>query len=123
MPDRMALNMYKDQHGSGPAALNPDQEAQLLQAMNDERQNFKFSTDFSDQSKLTGDFASYFTDEKVDKYQQEMEKLHQQYMERAKTILAPEQIDPFEKFLNSQRELQKAGFKMAIGMFGQKSGN
>jgi len=123
LPDRMALNMYKDQQGSGPGALNPEQEAQLLLAMTDERQNFKFTTDFSDQSKFTGDFASNFTEDKIDQYQQEMEKLHQQYLERAKSILTPEQLDPFSKYLNSQRELQKAGFKMAAAMFGQKNGN
>jgi hypothetical protein len=123
IPDRMSLNMYKDQQGSGLGALNPDQEAQLIQAMADERQNFKFTTDFSDQSKFSGDLASYFTDEKIEQYQKEMEDLHQQYLERAKTILTPEQLDPFTKFLKSQRELQKAGFKMAMTMFGQKSGN
>src|SRR6266481_9729297 len=122
IPDRMSLNMYKDQQGSGTGALNPDQEAQLVQAMADERQNFKFTTDFSDQSKFSGDLASYFTDEKIERYQKEMEDLHQHYLERAKGILAPEQLDPFTKFLNSQRELQKAGFKMAMTMFGQKSG-
>jgi hypothetical protein len=123
MPDRMSLSMYKDQQSTGPGALNADQEAQLLQAMTDERQKFKFTTDFSDQTKFTGDLASYFTDDKIDQYQKEMEQLHQQYLDRAKTILTPEQLDPFGKFLNSQRELQKAGFKMAMTMFGQKSGN
>jgi uncharacterized protein YxeA len=124
IPERMSLNMYKDQQGAGPGALNPDQEAQLLQAMGEERQNFKFTTDFADRSKINGDFASYFTADKIDKFMQESGELNQHYLDRAKTILTPEQLDPFEKFLNSQRELQKAGFKMAATMFGgQKSGN
>jgi len=123
IPDRMSLSMYKDQNGSGPGALNPEQEAQLIQAMGEERQNFKFTTDYSDQSKFNGDIASYFTEEKIAKFYEESEQLNQRYLERAKTVLTPEQIDPFTKFLNSQRELQKAGFKMAMTMFGQKSGN
>lgn len=123
IPDRMSLNMYKDQQGSGPGALNPDQEAQLIQVMGDERQNFKFTTDYSDQSKFNGDIASYFTEDKINKFYQESEELNQHYLDRAKTILTPEQVDPFTKFLNSQREMQKAGFKMAMTMFGQKSGN
>lgn len=123
VPDRMTLSMYKDQQGSGPGALNPDQESQLLLAMGDERQNFKFTTDFSDQSKLSGDLASNFTEEKIDQYQHEIEELHQHYLDRAKTILTPEQLDPFGKFLNGQREMQKVGFKMAMTLFGQKSGN
>ena len=124
IPDRMSLNMYKDQQGSGPGALNPDQEAQLIQAMGEERQNFKFTTDFSDQSKINGDFASYFTEDKINKFYEESDALNQHYLDRAKGILTPEQLDPFKKFLNSQRELQKAGFKMAMTMFGgQKNGN
>src|SRR5712675_1748730 len=95
IPDRMSLNMYKDQQGSGPGALNPDQEAQLIQAMGDERQNFKFTTDYSDQSKFNGDLASYFTPEKIDKFYQESEELNRRYLDRAKTILTPEQVDPF----------------------------
>lgn len=123
LPERMSLNMYKDQQGSGSGALNPDQETQLLQAMTEERQNFKFTTDLSDKSQINGDFASFFTEEKIDKFQQEMEQLDQHYLDRAKAILTPEQLDPFGKFLNSQRELQKASFKMAVTMFGQKNGN
>jgi hypothetical protein len=123
IPDRMALNMYKDQQGTGTGALNPNQEEQLLQAMSEERQNFKFTTDYSDQSKFNGDIASYFTEEKINKFYEESAALNQHYLERAKGILTPEQLDPFTKFLNSQRELQKAGFKMAMTMFGQKSGN
>jgi uncharacterized protein YxeA len=123
VPDRMTLSMYKDQQGSGPGALNPDQESQLLQAMGEERLNFKFTTDFSDQSKLNGDIASNFTEEKIDQYQHEIEELHQHYLDRAKSILDADQIDPFSKFLNGQREMQKVGFKMAMSLFGQKNGN
>jgi hypothetical protein len=124
IPDRMSLSMYKDQQGSGPGALNPDQEAQLIQAMGEERQNFKFTTDFSDQTKFNGDFASYFTEDKINKFYEESDALNQHYLDRAKAILTPEQLEPFGKFLNSQRELQKAGFKMAMTMFGgQKNGN
>jgi uncharacterized protein YxeA len=123
IPDRMSLNMYKDQNGSGPGALNPEQEAQLIQAMGEERQNFKFTTDFSDRSKVDGDIASYFTEERINKFYEESEQLNQRYLERAKNVLTPEQIDPFTKFLSSQRELQKASFRMAMTMFGQKSGN
>src|SRR5580765_7664283 len=118
IPDRMSLNMYKDQQGSGPGALNPDQEALMIQAMGEERQNFKFTTDFSDQSKFNGDIASYFTEDKINKFYEESDALNQRYLDRAKTILTPEQLDPYTKFLNSQRELQKAGFKMAMTMFG-----
>src|SRR5262249_35787729 len=82
IPDRMSLSMYKDQQGSGPGALNPDQEAQLIQAMGEERQNFKFTTDFSDQTKFNGDFASYFTEDKINKFYEESDALNQHYLDR-----------------------------------------
>jgi hypothetical protein len=121
-PERMALNMFKDQQGSGANALNPDQEAQLVQFMSEERQNFKFTTDFTDQSKITGDFASYFTEEKIGQFQQEMEQLYQKYSTRAQQVLSPPQLEQFDKFLKSQRDLQGVGLKMAMKMFGGQSG-
>jgi len=122
IPERMAIGTFKDQQAAGAAALNAEQEAQLVQALTEERQNFKFTTDFYDQSRLKGDLAAYFTQENIDRFQQEKEQLDQQYLARARDILSAEQIGPFEKFLSSQRELQKTGMKMGMKMFAPKSG-
>jgi len=122
IPERMSLGMFKDQQAAGPGALKPEQEELLVQAMSEERQNFKFTTDYYDQSKFNGDFAQYFTEDKLNQFQKEREQLHQQYLTRAKDILTEEQRGPFEKFLGSQRDLQDAGMKMAVKMFG-KEGN
>jgi hypothetical protein len=121
MPERMTLSTFKDQQASGPGALNPDQEAQLIQAMTEERQNFKFGTDFYDQSKFNGDFASLFTEERLSQFQQEREQLDQQYLSRATNILSPDQLAPFQKFLASQREMQMVGMKMGMKMFAPKA--
>jgi hypothetical protein len=114
--------MFKEQQAAGTGALAPEQESQLLQAMTEERQNFKFATDYSDQSKLAADPASFFTEEKVSRFQQEREQLQQRYLARAADILGAEQLSPFEKFLTGQREMQDTGMKMAMKMFGQKVG-
>lgn len=121
-PERMSINMFKDQQATGAGALNPDQESHLIQAMTEERQNFKFATDFYDQSKFDGDFAAHFTDEKLNQFQQEREQLDQQYLSRARGILSPEQLGPFEKFLVSQRQMQFTGMRMAQKMFAPKEG-
>ena len=120
LPDRMALGMFKDQQGTGPTALTPDQEAQLIQLMGEERQSFKFTTDFSDQNKLSSDLAGNFTEEKVAQFLQEQEQLHQRYANRAQTVLSSEQYGSFEKFLSSQRQMQSLGLKMASKMFAPK---
>jgi hypothetical protein len=121
IPERMTLNMFKEQQASGPGALTPDQESQLLQAMGEERTNFKFTTDFSDKTKLSADPASFFTEEKISKFDQEQNELQDRYMGRATNILAADQLEPFQKFLAGQREMQSASMKMAMQLFGQKA--
>jgi hypothetical protein len=120
VPERMTLNMFKEQQASGPGALTPEQESQLLQIMSEERQNFKFTTDFSDQAKVSADPASFFTEEKISQFEQERDQLQARYMERATNILAADQLEPFQKFLVGQREMQNTSMKMARQLFGQK---
>jgi predicted Holliday junction resolvase-like endonuclease len=121
IPERMQISMFKDQQASGPQALSAEQESNLLLALSEERQNFKFTTDYADQSKMDGDFASMFTEEKMSIYEQEKKQLDTQYLDRARAVLSPEQVGPFEKFLTAQTEMQKTGMKMAMQMFGGKS--
>ena len=120
IPDRMTLNSYKDTQGQGPGALTPDQEQQLLQAMSEERQKFKFTTDFNDQSKFNGDFSSMFTEDKIAQFQTEREQLDKYYLQRAQGILTQDQLGSFDKFLTGQRDMQSMGMKMAAKMFGSK---
>lgn len=76
--DRMAISGFKDQL-SGGAALTPDQEQQLVDAMTQARQNFKFTTDFSDKSKMPGDFSAMFNEQNVNRFIQEMDQLNQHF--------------------------------------------
>ena len=117
MGERMAISGFKDQLGNGPTALTGNQEQQLLQAMTLERQNFKFTTDFSDKTKFTGDFASMFTEDKMNGYFDELGQLNQQYRARAQSILTSDQLTAFDKYLSNQQVLQKAGMQMAAKMF------
>ena len=117
MPERMAIGTFRDQQASGPNKLTPDQEAQLVQAMAEERQNFKFTTDMYDQAKVANDPSSYFTEDKVNQFIAEQQELNAQYLSRAKDILSAEQLTPFEKFLKSQTDMQKLGMKKAEQMF------
>ena len=123
IPDRMSIGMFKDQQASGTAALTPEQEAQLVQAMSDERQKFKFTTDFSDQSKLTSDLAGNFTEEKMNQFLQEQEQLNQHYLSRAQSVLSAEQLGSYGKFLTNQLGIQKLGLQMASKMFAPKTGS
>lgn len=114
--DRMAITGFKDQLGAN-AALSSDQEQQLVDAMTQARQNFKFTTDFSDKSKMTGDFQSIFNEENVKRYIEESDQLNQQFISHAQNILTPAQFETFQKFLNNQQAMQKMGMQMGAKMF------
>lgn len=122
MGERMAVSGFKDQLSGGPTALTDEQEQQLIQAMTQERQNFKFTTDFSDKSKFAGDFASMLTEDKMNGYFQELGQLDQQYVARAQGILSPDQLTGFSKYLDNQAAMQKAGMQMAAKMFAPANG-
>jgi hypothetical protein len=118
MAERMTVSGLSDQLGSGANALAGDQEQQLIQALGDIRQNFKYTTDFSDKSQFNGDFASMFTEDKMNLFFQESDQLNQQYLAKAQNILSPDQLDAFKKYLSNQQAMQKMGIQMAVKMFG-----
>ena len=122
LSDRMTTGMFRDQQATGPGVLTADQENQMVQMMTDERQNFKFTTDLSDQSKVTGDLAGNLTEEKVNQFLQEQEQLQQRYLSRAQTFLSADQYASYQKFITSQLQMQKLGLNMASQMFGTKQG-
>jgi hypothetical protein len=119
-PERTVVSSFKDQMQGNPSALSPAQEDQLLQAMTEERSNFKFTNDLTDKSKFDGDLSSLFTEENINRFSDEQAKLNQQYLSRAQGILAADQVVQFQQFLNSQQEMQKLGMQMAQKMFPPK---
>lgn len=122
LPDRMAVSGFKDQLAGGEMALISDQEQQLIQAMSQEREGFKFTTDYSNQSSPTADMFSQFTEDKLNVYFQEQDQLNQRYLARAQTILSPEQYTAYQKSLTAQQEMARMGMKMATQMFNAKKG-
>ncbi|HUS37122.1 MAG TPA: hypothetical protein VM680_17385 [Verrucomicrobiae bacterium] len=114
--DRMAISGFKDQLNAG-AALTPEQEQQLIEAMSQTRDNFKFTTDLSDKTKLAGDFSAMFNEETVNRYIEEMDQLNQHYVGNAQNILTPDQLESFRKHLNNQQAMQKMGMQMGAKMF------
>jgi hypothetical protein len=115
-PDRMSVSNFKDQL-NGAAALTPEQEQQLIDAMTQTRQNFKFTTDLSDKSKVAGNLPAMFNEENVNRFMQEMDSLNQQFVGQAQNILATDQLEAFQKYLENQQALQKMGMQMGAKMF------
>ena len=107
---------------AGGQELTPDQTEQLIQAMANERQNFKFTVDYTDKSKATMDMAAMYSDENMARYEQEQDRLNQLYVARAQSILSPEQLATFQKFLTSRTAMGMMSLKMGAKMLGAKAG-
>jgi hypothetical protein len=121
LSERMVVTQVADQLADSPRAVGADQEQQLFDAMVEERQNFKFTTDFSDPSKLKGDVASYYTEDNKQRYLQELEQLSQRYLARAQSILSPDQLAAFQSSLGSQQAKQAASVTVVSKLFPPKS--
>jgi RNA polymerase sigma factor (sigma-70 family) len=121
LSERVTVTEFEDQLAGGPRAVSPDQDQQLISEMIEERQNFKFTTDYSDPSKFTGDIASYYTEDRLTQFQQELEQLNQRYLERAQGILLPEQLGAFQTSLTSQQARQAASLQIGAKLIAAKS--
>lgn len=119
IPDRMAIDQFKNQLGD-TMKLNANQEQLLTAAMTEERQGFKFTTDFSNQSDFSEDMMSRFTEEHMDVFFQEREQLDARYLARAQAVLSADQYSAYQKSLKSQQDMMKMGMKMAAQMFRPK---
>jgi len=107
---------------AGGQEMTPDQTEQLIQAMANERQNFKFTVDYTDKSKATMDMAAMYSDENMAKYEQEQDRLNQLYLARAQNILSPDQLASFQKLLSSRTAMSMMSLKMGAKMLGAKAG-
>jgi hypothetical protein len=115
----MSVDQFKNQLGD-TMKLNANQEQLLTTAMTEERQGFKFTTDFSNQSDFSEDMMSRFSEERMDVFLQEREQLNARYLARAQSVLSTEQYAAYQKSLKTQQEMTKMGMKMAAQMFGPK---
>ena len=119
MPDRMAVGQFSDQLAGSATPMSADQQQQLIQALNQERTSFKWTTDYSSKTPGDMDYASMFSEEKLNRFASEKEQFDQQFLDRAKAILTPEQYVAYEKHQATQREMQINAMKMAAKMFSQ----
>ena len=113
---------FEDQLAGG-LELTSDQREQLVQAMAGERQNFKFTMDDSDKSKAAAGLTAMYSDENINHYQQQQEKLDQLYVTRAQTILSPDQLAVFQKFLSNRLAMGAMSLKMGAKVLGAGGGN
>jgi hypothetical protein len=118
VPDRMSIGQFNDAFAGTPNALTDAQQNQLVQAMSDARNNFKWTSGLNQKDPgMTGDMSTLLTDDNINKFVQESEQFDQQFLTRAQQILSPEQFTAFGGFQKTQRDMQVTGLKMASQMF------
>ncbi len=122
LPSRMSLNQFRDQVAGSESRLDAAQEQQLLNAMQDTRSSFKWTTDYQKNSG-DGNFAEMFNEDRMNKHFQEQIDYDNQLVERAKSFMNGQQLTAFQEFLKTQRTMQEAGLKMAAKMFGAQNGS
>ncbi|NOS72580.1 MAG: hypothetical protein HOP33_22000 [Verrucomicrobia bacterium] len=118
--ERVVVGQFKDQLSGSDNLLTASQEQQLIQAMNQDRTNFKWTTDYQNKKPGSADYAQMFTEDRVDAYEREKTEFDKQFLAKAAAILTPEQLKSFESFQDTQRQMQMVGMKMAAQMFAPK---
>jgi hypothetical protein len=117
-PERMALSQLKTSLDAEKASLSEDQEQALMNAMYEERKNFKFDRDFSNQNDITN--LDFLTTEHVDRFLVQQAAMAAKARSRATGILNDQQMRTFEQNQQSQLNQSKMGLKMAAQIFGEK---
>ena len=116
--DRTILNQFSDQFAGTPNALTPGQQEQLIQEMSDARNNFNWTSSLNQPNAgANGDISAMFTQENIDRFLADQERLDQQVLAKAQKILTPAQLSALADHLKTQRDLQAMGMKMAKGMY------
>ena len=117
LPDRTEVGQFNDELSGTGLAMNAEQQQQLVQALNDERTGFKWSTDYNNKNPGDTDYASLFSEEKLATFAKEKEQFDNQFLNRAKGILTPDQYSAYVKHQATMREMQLNAMKMAAKMF------
>jgi len=121
VPDRLSIGQIRDQLAGTPTALSAPQEEQLIQAMQEVRSGFKWTTDSAGAGSPDANVAEMFNENRLNQFAQDKAQFDQQVLVRAKQILPPEQLAAFQQSQTALREMQINTMKLAAGMLAPKS--
>jgi hypothetical protein len=120
VPDRMSVGQFNDQFAGTSDALSADQQNQLVQALSDARNNFKWTSGLNQENPgANGDMASLLKSDNIDRFVAERTQFDENFLTKAQQFLNPSQLNAYRQFQETQRNMQVAGLKMASQMFGK----
>ena len=122
-PDRDRVEKFAGRLKETGQVLSSDQRDQLLAAMAEERNNFKFAIDYNDSSLIDYEhFQDFYAEDKMNNYFQEMEQLNDRILQRAQAILPAEQAAELQEVLKLQLQKGKYVVKSTNAMLGKHAG-
>lgn len=116
LTERMQLSQFNQQLGSTQNSLTDQQTSQLLEIMKAENQATPGRAEWEGWTGK-GDWGAMFTDEQVDRMLKQTEEANQRILQRAASVLTPEQLQSFGSFQSVQLQMQRMGMTMAAKMF------
>lgn len=117
MGERMMLSSMDQKLASSDVALSDDAYRGLLDMMHEEKKSYDFSSDLHDE-KNTDLSAERFSKENLKNYGDDMDNLNSIMIQKAQSMLSPEQLEAYIAAIKSTSEMQKAQLEMAGQMFG-----
>ncbi len=117
--ERMSLSGFKNSMQNAGKPIAPETERSLLQIMADQKSNFQFTSDLADETNFNMG-PERFSSENIDKFQTDMEELHNIIAEEAQALLDPEQLAALVQSLEGMRQMQISQLRMAANMFAPK---
>ncbi len=120
IPERTMLAQFNSRSAKPAAALSPDQQAALLQALSEARAHYLWTTELSRRNQAAGALAVMFSEDALDTFAQEEAQFDRQFLTQAQRILSSEQLASFENLQERQRQSQIAQLKTAAKLFAAK---
>jgi hypothetical protein len=118
-PEREQLKVLSSMLKDRKLALDDATETQLMDAMFNARQNFKFDSDLSNPATLSPEAMS---EAGINRYVEQNTLLQKEIADKVKPILSPEQFEVFQQSQKSQAEAVRMGLEMFRGSGGGTDG-
>jgi hypothetical protein len=110
--DRMILQQYKQSFTASGVPLSDQQSAGLMGIMKEERLKQPPSPLDAGGQDIAGAMKALQDDQGLDKMLADQERFNQRVLDRARGVLSPDQILPFENAQKQWLDMQKFGMKM-----------
>ena len=115
--DRMQLDQLRRQMETAGTPVQDEQLQQLLALTKEERERVPAPFP-QDPQAAPANMEKILSGEFMEKQMAWQEEINRRVLERAATVLAPEQLKAYEQFQTQQINMQKLGLRMMKGMLG-----